>query len=224
MSFPSCGWRPARHEPMLHSVGDYHQRGVGWRHSTPGGLSCDALQRSAMSWGGGGHSKWFQSKHSLPNLPPRGRSPEAYQKIGNRWKTKTLVGLLVCLTKTVWMKEFFFTMYTLFFVKSLNLPLWCVNTWTCIDLRAHMCAQFSVLILIQEWDCIPWVALQLFFLFVDSIKQMVRKPITHGGMKWNCVCMCVDMCVLLCAWPLPSPAGFSGVSCHPMSRRWEGGW
>lgn len=46
-------------------------------------------------------------------------------------------------------------------------------------------------------------------LFVDSIKQMVRKPITQRGMKWNRVCMCVDMCVwaLVCMAP-PWPCRF----------------
>lgn len=93
----SCGsWKPARHKIMLHSVGGYHQRGVGWRHSTPGGLSCNPLRRSAVSReGGGGHSKWFQSKYSLPSLLPQGFSPKAKRKIGNRWKTETLVGLLL---------------------------------------------------------------------------------------------------------------------------------
>lgn len=40
MSFKAVagvGGAPATHKPVLHSVGDYHQRGVGWRHSTPGG-------------------------------------------------------------------------------------------------------------------------------------------------------------------------------------------
>ena len=35
-------------------------------------------------------------------------------------------------------------------------------------------------------------------LFVDSIKQMVRKPITQGGMKWNAMCMCVDIMCVCC--------------------------
>lgn len=223
MSFPSCSWRPARHKPMLHSVGDYHQRGVGWRHSTPGGPSCDALRRSAMSWEGGGHSKWFQSKHSLPNLPPRGRSPEANRKIGNRWKTKTLVGLLVCLMKLSGWKSFSLQCTHYFLLKDST--FFC-GVWTHDMYRpesSHVCtiqcAHTHSRVGLHSLSSPP-----ALFLFVDSIKQMVRKPITHGGMKWNCVCMCVDMCVLLCAWPLPSPAGFSGVSCHPMSRRWEGGW
>lgn len=53
-------------------------------------------------------------------------------------------------------------------------------------------------------------------LFVDYIKQMVRKPITHRVDEWK---LCVYVFVLVYTRSRPSPAGFSGVSCHPVSWR-----
>lgn len=119
-------------------------------------------------------------------------------------KDKNFGGALGLSYETVWIKEFFFTMYTLFCVKRLNLLLWCMNTWTCIDLRAHMCAQFSVLILIQEWDCIPWVALQLFSCLLTVLNKWSESPLLTGG--WSeTACACVWICVCSCVHG-PSPA------------------
>lgn len=170
---------------MLHSVRDYHQRGVGWRHSTPGGPNCTPLQTLFHVLKGGGYGKWFQSKYSLPNLLPQGCSPKANWKIWNRCKKETFVGLVV---KPCWMKAFsvacrrhFFCLF--FGYEHLNMyrpenKHWCVfHTHSIVGLHCLNTPPALV-------------------LFVDSIKQMVRKPITQGGMKWNAMCMCVDiMCV-----------------------------
>lgn len=112
------------------------------------------------------------------------------------------------LSQSCWMKVFSLESKKYFYEKRFNRQKASSNTWTCIDLREHMCVQFSVFILIQEWDCIAWVALELLSCLLTVLNKWSESPLLRGG--WSetvCACVSICVCALVCSAP-PWPCRF----------------
>lgn len=208
---------PLRHKPLLHTVGNHHQR--GWRRSTPGGSK---LQSPPGLYG------VFRRRvcHSRANMAFQTCCLQdlAWGQVGRlepeKKKGRNFKLALGCSYETPRRRVLFFKMQELVhwiysigkgflfglrkFGRVWIWELTCVrNSWCSTHLRVGL-------------HCLS--SPPAFVLFVDSIKQMVREPITQEGVKWNHVCMCVDMYVFLCACPpppSPSPCGFLGGFLSP---------
>lgn len=108
-------------------------------------------------------------------------------------KEKNIGGALSCSYESTGWKYFLF-LRNIFFYRQ-KFPFLGMNTWTCIDLRVYMRVQFSVLIVIQEWNCIAWVALELLSCLLTVLNKWSESPLLRGG--WSetvCACVWISVC------------------------------